>query len=98
MACGEYQTSTRVESAAGTPSLGWNWEKPVRVAAWVQTGSSSEPSMVTSASTRGGRTVVRRAIPEYVLELPGGTVAGAGSAVVTEAGRVFAGCAAAMAD
>ena len=33
IAVGEYQTSTSVESAAGTPSEGENWEKPVRTAA-----------------------------------------------------------------
>jgi hypothetical protein len=38
---GEYQTSTSVESAAGTPSDGENWEKPVRMAAWLHAASVS---------------------------------------------------------
>ncbi len=56
MAVEEYQTRTWVESAAGTPSVGENWENPVSIAAPAQAGSSSFPSTETSASCRGTRT------------------------------------------
>jgi hypothetical protein len=56
MALGEYQTSTSVESAAGMPSEGENWEKPVSMAARCHTGSSSTPSISIVASSRGSRT------------------------------------------
>ena len=63
MAVAEYQTSTSVESAAGTPSTGVNWENPVSSAAADQTASSRVPSTVTSASSRGGCTSRRPARP-----------------------------------
>ena len=53
MAVGEYQTSTSVESAAGTPSVGENWENPVSSAASPQTASSSLPSMTGSCLQPG---------------------------------------------
>ena len=56
MAVGEYQISTSVESAAGTPSTGENCENPVSTAAPAQASSSSLPSISTSASILGGRT------------------------------------------
>ena len=65
MAVGEYQTSTSVESAAGMPSVGENWEKPVRTAASPQTASSSLPSTEISASRRGIRTSSCPARPLY---------------------------------
>ena len=43
MAVGEYQTRTSVESAAGTPSTGENWEKPVSTAAVAQASSAELP-------------------------------------------------------
>jgi len=55
-AVGEYQTSTSVESVAATRSTGLYCEKPVRIAARLQAGSSSAPSTTIVASMRGGRT------------------------------------------
>ncbi len=56
MAEGEYQTRTSVESAAGTPSTGENWENPVSTAALAQASSVSLPSTSISASSLGGLT------------------------------------------
>ena len=54
MALGEYQTRMSVESSAGRASTGEYWENPVSSAASDQTGSSSTPSIRTSASWMRG--------------------------------------------
>ena len=66
MACGEYQTSTSVESSAGSPSTGVYSEKPVRSAARSQTGAFNVPSSGTPSSKRGIRTASWPARPLYV--------------------------------
>ena len=65
MPVGEYQTRTRVVSAAGLWSTGSYWEKPVSTAAVSQAGSSRNPSMSASCSRRGTATSVSPAIPAY---------------------------------
>ncbi len=70
MALGEYQTSTSVESMAGTRSIGWKWENPPSTAACAQAGSSSIPSMTASASSRGISTCSRRWVPSYTVMGP----------------------------
>src|SRR5581483_9928599 len=53
----EYQTSTSVESSAGTPSTGWYSENPVRREARPHTPAVNVPSIGAFASIRGMRTV-----------------------------------------
>lgn len=67
MAVGEYHTSTSVSRSAGPPSTGAYRENPVSAAACCQTGSSSTPSMVTSASSRGAGTCNWRSTPEKAV-------------------------------
>ena len=67
IAVGEYHTSTSVSRSAGPPSTGAYRENPVSAAACRQTGSSSTPSMVTSASSRGAGTCNWRSTPENAV-------------------------------
>src|ERR1051325_10400906 len=55
MAVGEYQTSTCVESTAGTPSFGAYCENPFSSAARAHTESERLPSITASASQRAAR-------------------------------------------
>src|SRR5215213_7906771 len=66
IAVAEYQTSAWVESTAGTPSVGENWENPVRTALSSHTLSSRLPSTEDSTSWRGTRTSRFPARPLYV--------------------------------
>ena len=76
---------TSVESSAGTPSIGWKWEKPVSTAASCQTASSSTPSTTTVVSRRGSVTASWPERPSYV---------GRSTTVGTESGGSGAGAAA----
>src|SRR5487761_2084593 len=77
MAEGEYHTSTTVESLAGTPSTGVICEKPVRRAACAHMGSFITPSIVASATMRGGRACVAPRRPLYVAPEAAGVSADA---------------------
>ena len=73
-ASGAYHTRTSMASCAGRPSTGLYDVKSVSTLARCQTGSSSAPSTVTVSFSRGARTSMRRARPEYTT---GGSCPGA---------------------
>jgi hypothetical protein len=60
-----YHTSTSVLSCAATPSVGKNWENPVRTDAVPHSGSSSMPSITGARSARGTDTLVLPLRPSY---------------------------------